>query len=312
MADIFDVPLGKFSQLADAGAQLGRIRPSLALETGLPKNLVVVVGCHDQCASALGSGAVETGDIAAGEGSTESLNLVVEQKYISEEFKRRKLCYEPYVRPGQFLIPVGQHTHGTSIRWFVEKIGWSNIANSGEMLGISGGADVYEMAEKMCASETGSLFFLPHLTKAHLMDPDNSSLGAFVGLEMSTDKTKMYRAVLEGLCFETKICFEVIQSLGIPVNKIVASGGCSKSEILMQTKADVLEFPVDILENPDAGIAALAMICAVADRKYENYKEASEYFVKTGRRYVPCKDYREKYRQYIKVYSATKELYKTL
>ncbi|MDY3250958.1 MAG: FGGY-family carbohydrate kinase [Candidatus Choladocola sp.] len=155
-------------------------------------------------------------------------------------------------------------------------------------------------------------FFLPHLTKAHLMDPDNSSLGAFVGLEMSTDKTKMYRAVLEGLCFETKICFEVIQSLGIPVNKIVASGGCSKSEILMQTKADVLEFPVDILENPDAGIAALAMICAVADRKYENYKEASEYFVKTGRRYVPCKDYREKYRQYIKVYSATKELYKTL
>lgn len=302
----FEIPLERFSRLADTGTRAGKIRPALAQEIGLPKDLMVIVGSHDQCASALGSGAIETGDIAAGEGSTESLNLIVDQKYITEEFHGRNLCCEPYIRPGQYLIPVGQHTHGTSIRWFLEHVGAGGRQGPGD---IPGDMDIYEMADKNCALESGSLFFVPHLTSAHLMDPDNSSLGAFIGLDMSTDRSKMYRAVLEGLCFETRMCFDIIKNLGFPVNKIVASGGCSKSELLMQMKADVLETPVDILENPDAGTSALAMICAVADGKYDNYNEASRFFVKTAKRYFPSGDYREKYRQYMLIYNAVKELY---
>lgn len=305
----FDIPLSRFSRLENTGTKVGKIRRALAEEIGLPADLVVVVGSHDQCASALGSGAVETGDIAAGEGSTESLNLIVDQKYIMDQFHVRNLCCEPYVQPGQFLIPVGQHTHGTSIRWFVERFGMEDGAGLLPGKDGSDSQNFYEMVEKNCTSGSDSLFFVPHLTSAHLMDPDNASLGAFIGLEMSTDKSKMYRAVLEGLCFETRICFDMIRELGFPVNKIVASGGCSKSELLMQMKADVLETPVDILENPDAGISALAMICAVADGKYSSYKEASRYFVKTVKRYFPVRNYREKYREYMLVYNTMKEMY---
>lgn len=306
---LFSVPLEKFSKILPTGARVGKIRKALADELGLPRDLEVVVGSHDQCASALGSGAIETGDVAAGEGSTESLNLILGEEYITGPFCKKGLCYEPYIQSGKFLVPVGQHMHGTSIRWFVDKIGRDHNVGQFENGGGVEYENIYKIADENCAPETHALFFVPHLTSAHLMDPDNVSLGAFLGMGLDTNKAEMYRAVLEGICFETKICFDIIKDLELPINKVVASGGCSKSEILMQMKADILEVPLDILGNPDAGISALAMICAIADGQYKDYRDAAPFFVKTVKRYVPKSDYREKYQKYLLIYNTLKELY---
>ena len=91
----------------------------------------------------------------------------------------------------------------------------------------------------------------------------------------------------QGLCFESKISFELLKKADLPVGRIVASGGCSKSPLFMQMKADVLKATIEILKNPDAGIIGLAMICAVADGAYENYAEAAKVFVKKGETYMP-------------------------
>ena len=77
-------------------------------------------------------------------------------------------------------------------------------------------------------------------------------------------------------------------------------------------KADVLEKPVSILKNIDAGITGLAMICAVADGQYKDYREAAGLFVKTGEELKPQKDYREKYLKYRRISQAAKELYQNL
>lgn len=301
----FEIPLEQFPNVTPTGTVAGKIRPSLAEETGLPKELQVVVGCHDQCAATLGAGGVAEGDIAAGEGSTESLNLVVNKDKITEKFYERKICLEPYIQPGQYVVPVGQHVHGTSIRWFVNEFG----ADFGK--GTDGAAqkNIFELANENCAQECGEVFFIPYLARANLLDPKSRALGVFLGLEVGTDRAQMYRALLEGLCFETKLCFDVLDATGFPIHKIVATGGCSKSELLMQMKADVLGRPVHILENADAGISALAMICAVADGAYRDYAQAAKVFVRTKRAYVPQRDYSEKYRKYRIILDAAKELY---
>ena len=61
------------------GTPLGGIRPELCRSLGLPESLTVVLGCHDQCAASLGAGIWEAGDMLLGEGSSESLNLVVSE-----------------------------------------------------------------------------------------------------------------------------------------------------------------------------------------------------------------------------------------
>ena len=87
----------------------------------------------------------------------------------------------------------------------------------------------------------------------------------------------------------------------------------TKSDVLMQIKADVLGCEISILKNRDAGIASLAMICAVADGVYSNYVEAAEKFVHTTKKYLPEKSkhefYSEKYRKYKIIRETMKRLY---
>lgn len=303
----FDIPVKKFSKVVKIGSIIGKIRPSLAKETGLLEDTYIVMGCHDQVAASLGSGAVLAGDIMAGEGSSESINLVVDKNSISEKFMDYQLCYEPYVEEGLYQTSVAQLTHATCIRWFVQNFG----ANFGDTDDIPG-ESIYERADRGCATDSGNVFFLPYLSGVNCMDASDLSLGGFLGVDIATDKAKMYRALLEGLSFESRRCMDILRKVGLTVNNMTASGGCSKSELFMQLKADVLQQPIKILANPEAGAMGLAIICAKADKKFDTYEEAVKKYVKLSKTYIPKKDYSEKYKQYVMISDTVKGLYRTM
>lgn len=306
----FHIPLERFSKIVQIGTIAGKIRTELARETGLSEEIRIVVGCHDQCAATLGAGCMKEGDVAAGEGSTESLNLVIDKNKLTDDFWDLDVCLEPYIVPGTYLVPVGQHTHGTSLRWFVNQ--FAKDLESIQTLS----KNAYDMLNETCAEDAGEVFFLPYLTRANFMDPENRSLGVFLGVEVGTTREILYRALLEGVSFETRFCLEIMKSYNLPVKRMVAAGGCSKSEVLMQLKADILGCDVSILKNADAGISALAMICTVADGIYSGYKEAAEYFVNIAKKYS-LRDglhiiYDEKYRKYKIIRETMKQLYKQI
>ncbi len=220
IGNLFDVPVDRFSPVAPAGTVIGRLRRRIAEETGLPEDMKVVLGCHDQCSALLGAGAVSPGDVMAGEGSTESINLIVHRDCFNDAFVENHLCFEPYIRPEQYVVPVGQLAHGLSIRWFVEEF-WKEL----EMEAESGGKSIYDLAEERCSASAGDVCFLPFLSRVKSMDASNRALGAFLGLDVNTDRAQMYRALLEGLCLESRVSFEVLTKLALPIRRITASGG---------------------------------------------------------------------------------------
>lgn len=322
ICDKFEVPFENFSQVKKVGTKIGKIRKEVAELTGLPYELEVVVGCHDQCSATLGSGAISRGSIAAGEGSTESINLVVSKEDITEEFLKQKICFEPYIIPGTYQVPVGQLSHGTSIRWFVNEFGWdfnrkgsafSAIKTEEKIMkNANDKKSIYDLANLNCAENSGDVYFLPYLTRSNLMDVDNKSLGTFVGLDVNTGRSKMYRALLEGLCFESRKCFDILRASGLYIKGITATGGCSNSALFMQMKSDILQCPIQILSNKDSGIMGLAMICAVSSGDYKNYEEAAEVFVKISGGFFPQKDYSKKYEKYCLIHRIAKEMYRYL
>lgn len=302
---VFDISREKFSKVCTTGTVLENIHKVLAEELGLPKTIKIVLGCHDQCSATLGSGVVEIGDIMLGEGSTESMNLLIKKEEISDKLIQAGVCYEPYILPEQFLVPMGQLAHGNSIRWFVENFG-SDFAGED----IIPNEDIYEKANRGCAENIENLYFLPYLSGASSTGRDSYALGGFLGMDIATGKAQMYRALLEGLCYESKHNFDILQQFGFQIGKVVASGGCSKSSLFMQMKADILKQNINVLENHESGIRGLGMICAVAYGDYVNYAEAAKQFVKIAKQYIPQRDYTEKYEEYYKISEIIKRMYR--
>ena len=229
----------------------------------------------------------------ASEGSSESINLIVDKEDYSRSFYEQKLCFEPFVEENKYMVPIGFLSHGTSIRWFLDKFG----ADFGEK-GID---DRYARADAGCPKECGDLFCVPYLSSVKTRDTKNQTKGCFVGLDFSCGAAEMYRALLEGLCYESRSGIEILKSLDLKMNSLIAAGGCSKSQVLMQMKADVLKMPVQILESAESGIMGLAAICAESEHKYPNYAHTVERFVRLGKIYYPVRDYGQRYEQYKKI-----------
>jgi xylulokinase len=245
----FEFSSAPYSSVAAPGTIVGRILPDIADACGLPKDLKVVVGAHDQVAATLGSGVTEPGDLLMGEGSTESLNLVATADRIRRDVLfSHQICMEPFVEPGRFILPIGQLSHGTSIKWFVQ----SHVSDYAAAAPDS--RSMYAAADDRCAEDSGSLYFLPYLSGVNCMDASSRAPACFIGIQCDTAVDSMYRAVLEGLSFETRSNMRLFDEANMEVRRVVASGGGAKSGLFMQIKADVLERSVSILDCSDSGV----------------------------------------------------------
>jgi xylulokinase len=122
----------------------------------------------------------------------------------------------------------------------------------------------------------------------------------------------MYRAVLEGLAFETKHNMLNLEQSGYRPEFFAATGGGAKSALLMQIKADVLNCSINIPQSADSGIVGLAMICAVAMGEYNNYREAAGRCIQIKKTFFPHTDYGVRCNNYITINRTIKQLYDIL
>ncbi|GHT79516.1 xylulokinase [Spirochaetia bacterium] len=306
--DLFAVPKNKFSPVMKTGTIIGSILPDLAGKTGLRRDLKVVLGCHDQCSATLGSGIYGGGMLMLGEGSSESINAVIEYNHIDRDMLfSKQIAMEPYITPGEYIVPLGILQHGTAIKWFV-----TNNKAYYDTIPPLAGESLFARADRLSAQDSGGLYFIPYLTRSNIMDVASCAPGCFIGLEYTSDINTMYRAVLEGLSFESKCNLLILEQTGYKPVRLVATGGGAKSSLFMQIKSDILGCKIDIPKNTDSGIIGLAMICAVAMGEYTNYAQAAERFIRIKESYTPHTGFEKRLETYTKINKAIKELYNTI
>lgn len=296
MLDKFSIPKQWFSPILEVGTFLGKIQADIAKELGLSQKIDIYMGCHDQCSAALGGGASLPGNASIGDGSTESINLITDESIFwhGSELFERKMAIEAFVGKDCYILSGGFLTYGNAIRWYLRTLEkeWQRI--------LPGGEDVFDYLERVCEEET-DMVFLPYLSSANAMNPGTVVPGAFVGITLETEKWEFYRALIQGLNFETGNNFDIIEKIGLPIHRICAVGGITKSDLFMQIKADVLQRKIHILENPEAGIMGLSIICAVASGEYRGYQEAVSHYVKIKKTVAPHREYAKAHVQYNKI-----------
>ncbi|WP_435608675.1 FGGY family carbohydrate kinase [Streptomyces sp. C10-9-1] len=88
--------------------------------------------------------------------------------------------------------------------------------------------------------------------------------GSLTGLGLATRPGHLVRALVEGIAAQVVELTEAAErDLGAPAAALRADGGLTRSALLMQTQADLLQRPVEVSALPDAtalGVAALARL----------------------------------------------------
>jgi glycerol kinase len=89
---------------------------------------------------------------------------------------------------------------------------------------------------------------------------------AFTGLSLATERGHLVRAAIDGIAAQVALLAQAAgRDLGSPLTMLRVDGGLTRSRVLLQTQADLLQAPVEVYPSPHAtalGVAALATIGA--------------------------------------------------
>jgi xylulokinase len=258
-----DVPPDLFAPLRQSGSSLGPVTPEAAEATGLPQSAQVAVGGHDHVCGALATGVTEPGTMLNSLGTAEAIFLPLERPLTDPEVGRQGYTQGAHVA-GEYYVFGGQYTSGASVEWFRGSLG--DKADYGTLIAE---------ADKVPPGSLG-VFFLPHLRLANPPYDDPRSRGAFVGLSTDVTRGALFRAVLEGLAFDSRNSLEPLlaHSNVEKLRAIYAIGGGTQNRLLMRIKATVLDRTVTVVGVDEATSLGAAILGGVGAGVYADVPSA--------------------------------------
>ena len=176
-----------------AGTIAGPIKKHLAQELGINSEIIIVSGCHDQMAAALGTGTLNAGSAVDGTGTVECISAVFDGK--NKSVNKSKLYPDNYA-----IVPYGEDkfityavsfTGGALLKWYRDKL---NKAQSDFLISV--GNNPYEHFNKtMDAVSPTGILILPHFAGAGTPYMNPESVGAIIGLSTQTSAEDIYKVV---------------------------------------------------------------------------------------------------------------------
>ena len=284
-------------KVVPSGTLVGEIDKKISALTGLPQNVKLLAGGHDQSCAALGAGIIHNGIALDGMGSNECIVPCLDKLLLNDSMKISNFACVPYMLPNKYVTYAFNKTAGTAFEWYKNIIGLSSYD---------------EMLKNLSNKPTG-LFFLPHLLGAATPYMDDNSKGAIVGLNLTTSKEDITKCIIEGLNYEMKVNLKHLEKAGFSLKEIYVAGGMSKSDAILQIKADILGIPVKRLEISQTGTMAMAILGSVAMGVYEDITTAVKNLVHYSSEFTPNKSNYDEYCAlfdcYEKMYDAVKTIY---
>ena len=124
-----------------------------------------------------------------------------------------------------------------------------------------------------------------------------------IGFDGRHTRAHIYRSILEGVALTMKkYIFDMVEEVGVNIEKVIVTGGGSGSDLFMQIIADVLEIPT--VRNEVNGAAGLgsAICAAVAAGVYPDFETAVENMVRVSDRFEPIAENSELYGKMYPIY----------
>ena len=277
----------------------GFISREVAVETGLPEDIPVVVGGGDSQVGAIGAGVIKEGTVSSNIGTGGQIFTTIDRCVIDPKLRIHTFCH---VIPGKWCLQGAILSAGLSLRWFRDNFAFlENIVS--ELCNINTYDLLSKEAEKAEPGCNG-LVFLPYLLgeRSPYMDP--KARGAFVGITYDHKRCHFIRAIMEGVAFALKDCLMIFKELGIAPKEVIARGGGAKSFLWKKIQSNVFGLPVSSTNIQQDVAFGAALLAGVGSKVYRDIPEACQKTIRISDKIFPEENLKRVYNElYEKIYS---------
>lgn len=285
------------TQVVATGAVIGTLTARAAEALDLSPSVKVVQGGVDAFVGMIGLGVARPGQLALITGSSHLQYGVTDRAIHAPGIWG---SYSDLPAPGRYMVEGGQTSTGSIIAWL------------GRLM--NGTMDLDALNRRAAELEPGAdgLIVQDHFQGNRTPFTDPLSRGAIVGLTLAHEPQHIFRAIMEGIGFGTRLILDSMAEAGCRSEEITIGGGATASDLWLQIHADTAGLPVAVPASRDAPSIGAAVLAAMGAGYFSTIDEGIAAMVKPGRVIEPRPRetalYEEIYGRYRALYPALKAL----
>ena len=300
MLELCGLTPAQMPRIYESYEPIGTLLPEVADELGLPRSAVVAAGAGDNAAAAVGTGAVGAGTMNISLGTSGTVFIPTAEFASGVGDRIHSFCHAD---GAWHLMGCILSAASCNAWWVNDVLGTDDMA--AEQAGIDGSSARSDLP-----------YFLPYLMGERTPLNDVNARGAFVGMSMSTTRSDLTRAVLEGVAFAVRDSVEIARSLGVDVTSSTVCGGGAKSRLWLQMLADVLNIELVLPTTEQGPGYGGAMLASVAAGAYPSVAACAGAIVGERERIEPNPEltaaYEQRYQVWHGLYPALKDAFGTM
>jgi xylulokinase len=199
------------------------------------------------------------------------------------------------VLKGIHLLAGAMVSSGGCLRWFRDQLGQPEM-----QVRCEGEGGAFDLLTKL-ASEVGpgsdGVIFLPYMMGERSPIWHANARGVFFGISLATPRAALVRSILEGTAFALRHTIEVATRAGAEIRELRSVGGCSRSDVWNQIKADVLGLPLVLPRTPIGSPFGSAILAGMGTGAFPDARKSVQQMVHLEKRFEPEAGNHERYTQ---------------
>ncbi len=256
----------------------GKVTDLAAEQTGLQSGTPVVAGYFDIDAAAFGSGVLDESILCLVAG-TWSINEHLSKSANTDYDHNANTVTLSYL-PNHFLVEDSSATSASNFDWFVESL----LRSAYPTLSRN---ELYQQCDRLVSEmdpHGSQVVFVPYLFDSSTTP---GAKAAFFNLSSEHTIQNLLLAVYEGIIFSSKLHVKRLRPPSGQFQKARLSGGVANSSIWAQMMADVIQMPVEVLQNSELSAQGAAMAAGIGVGLLKNHQDAVAKMVKIRGVFMP-------------------------
>lgn len=308
-----NIGVEQLPEVKESAAIAGNLTKKAAELTGLLPGTPIINGAGDLSAAALGSGAIDAGELHISVGTS---------GWVAGHYTKRKIDIAHYTGcigsayPQKYYLGMAhQETAGVCLEWLKNKV----LYHEEQLKEERQVSEIYQVLDQL-AEQAGpgaeGLIFTPWMYGERCPLDDDYVRAGLYNIGLNHSREHIIRAVFEGIAFNTRWAMETLENLYSKVDQLNIIGGGAKSDVWTQIMADITNKKINRVKDPQqAGAKGMALLASMTLGYLKSLEDIKNH-IKIDRSFLPNPDNRKLYdrlfKEFKNIYKQNKKWYKRM